>query len=70
MPQEFVDYLFSEVIESEETSKVGDLKVEKLADEDNAVIVTSESTGDQVKVKLEGDEMEVTELNSKSFSNR
>ena len=69
MPQEFVDYLFSEVIESEETSKVGDLKVEKLADEDNAVIVTSESTGDQVKVKLEGDEMEVTELNSKSFSN-
>ena len=69
MPQEFVDYLFSEVIESCETSKVGDLKVEKCADEDDSVVVTSESTGDQVKVKLEGDNMEVTELDSKSFSN-
>lgn len=69
MPQEFVDYLFSEVIDSEETSKVGDLKVEKIADEDNAVVVTSESTGDQVKVVLNGDEMEVTELDSRNFSN-
>ena len=67
MPQEFVDYLFSEVIESEETAKVGDLKVEKLADEDNAVVVTSEATGDQVKVKLDDNDMEVTELDSKAF---
>ena len=66
MPQEFCDYLFSEVIESEETSKVGDLKVEKC--DDNAVLVTSESTGDQCKVELNGDDMEVTELDSKNFS--
>lgn len=69
LPQEFADYLFSEVIESEETAKVGDLKVEKCADESNAVVVTSESTGDQVKVKLENDEMEVTELESRNFDN-
>jgi hypothetical protein len=68
MPQEFCDYLFSEVIESAETSKVGDLKIEKSADEDNAVIVTSESTGDQCKVTIDDENMEVTELDSKNFS--
>ena len=68
MPQEFCDYLFSEVIESAETSKVGDLKIEKSADEDNAVIVTSESTGDQCKVTIDDENMEVTELESKNFS--
>lgn len=66
--QEFCERLFSEVIESEETVKIGDLKVEKVADEENAVVVTSESTGDQAKVTLDEDEMEVTELESKSFS--
>ena len=64
--QEFCERLFSEVIESEETAKVGDLKVEKV--DDNAVVVTSESTGDQAKVELSDDEMEVTELDSKNFS--
>jgi hypothetical protein len=64
--QEFCERLFSEVLESEETAKVGDLKVEKV--DDNAVVVTSESTGDQAKVTLEDDEMEVTELDSKNFS--
>ena len=64
--QEFCERLFSEVLESEETAKVGDLKVEKI--DDNAVVVTSESTGDQAKVTLEDDEMEVTELDSKNFS--
>ena len=67
--QDFCDRIFSEVIESEETAVVGDLKVEKLADERNAVVVTSEKTGDQVKVVLNGDEMDVTELDSKEFSN-
>lgn len=66
--QAFCERLFSEVIESEETAKVGDLKIEKLADEENTVVVTNESTGDQAKVKLEDEEMEVTELESKSFS--
>ena len=64
--QEFCERLFSEVIESEETAKVGDLKVEKV--DDNAVVVTSEATGDQAKVTLDDEEMEVTELDSKNFS--
>ncbi len=64
--QEFCERLFSEVIESEETAKVGDLKVEKV--DDNSVVVTSESTGDQAKVTLDDEEMEVTELDSKNFS--
>ena len=66
--QEFCERLFSEVIESEETVKIGDLKIEKDAEDENSVIVTSESTGDQAKVVLEDDEMEVTELDSKAFS--
>lgn len=66
--QEFCERLFSEVIESEDTAIVGDLKVEKDPDEENTVIVTSESTGDQAKVALDGPEMEVTELESKNFS--
>ena len=64
--QEFCEKIFSEVIESEDTAKVGDLKVEKI--DDDSVIVTSESTGDQAKVTLSDDEMEVTELDSKNFS--
>ena len=67
--QEFCERLFSEVIESEETVKIGDLKIEKDSDDENAVIVTNETTGDQAKVVMEDDEMEVTELDSKNFSN-
>lgn len=66
--QAFCERVFSEVIESEETAVIGDLKVEKVPEEESAVIVTSESTGDQVKITLEGGEMEVMELNSKNFS--
>lgn len=66
--QEFCERLFSEVIESEETVKIGDLKIEKDSKDENTVIVTSESTGDQAKVVLEDDEMEVTELDAKNFS--
>lgn len=65
--QEFCEKIFSEVIESEETAKVGDLKVEKIPEED-AVLVTSESTGDQAKVEFDGEDMNVTELDSKNFS--
>ena len=64
--QEFCERLFSEVIESEETAKVGDLKVEKVGPDE--VVVTSSASGDQAKVKMDGDEMEVTELESKTFS--
>lgn len=65
--QEYCERLFSEVIESEETAKVGDLKVEKVPGED-AVVVTSETTGDQAKVEMDGEDMNVTELDSKNFS--
>ena len=64
--QEFCERLFSEVIESEETAKVGDLKVEKVGPEE--VVVTSTVSGDQAKVKMDGEDMEVTELESKTFS--
>lgn len=67
-PQEMMDRLFSETNETAEMSKVGDLKIEKDDEEDNTVIVTSESTGDQCRVTLDGDEMEVEELDSKNFS--
>jgi len=66
--QEFCERLFSEVIESEETAKVGDLKIEKLPEEKNAVVVTDENSGDQAKVILEANEMEVQEMDAKNFS--
>ena len=66
--QIFCERVFSEVIESEETAKVGNLKIEKLDDEDNSVVVTDLGSGDQAKVTLDDDEMEVTELDSKNFS--
>ena len=65
--QEYCERLFSEVIESEETATVGDLKVEKIPGEE-AVVVTSQKTGDQVKVEMDGEDMNVTELDSKNFS--
>lgn len=66
--QVFCERLFSEVIESEDTAVVGDLKIEKVEGEDNTVVVTDENSGDQAKVVLDDDEMEVTELDSKNFS--
>lgn len=65
--QIFCERLFSEVIDSEETAVVGDLKIEKVPGED-AVIVTSKETGDQAKVDLGEEDMDVTELDSKNFS--
>ena len=67
-PQETMEGLFTEVIESEETITIGDLKIEKSADDDNSVVVTSLKTGDQAKVTLTDGEMEVQELDSKNFS--
>lgn len=64
--QEFAERIFAEVIESEETAKVGDLKFEKIPGED-AVVATSESTGDQAKIEIEGDDLKVEELDSKNF---
>lgn len=64
--QEFMERIFNEVIESEETVKVGDIKIEKI--DDDSVLVTSEATGDQARVELDGPEMEVTELDQKEMS--
>lgn len=66
--QEFCERLFSEVIESEETAKVGDLLVEKVADEENAVVVTDENSGDQAKITLDENTMDVQEMDTKNFS--
>lgn len=67
--QDFCERIFSEVIESEKTAVVGDLKIEKVDGEEDTVVVTSESTGDQAKVTFDGPEMEVTELDQKEYSN-
>ena len=64
--QEFMERIFNEVIESEETAKIGDIKIEKI--DDDTVLVTSEATGDQARVELDGPEMEVTELDQKEMS--
>ena len=64
--QEFMERIFNEVIESEETAKVGDIKIEKI--DNDTVLVTSEATGDQARVELDGPEMEVTELDQKEMS--
>lgn len=61
--QAFCERVFSEVLESEETANVGDLKVEKIGDD--TVVVTSKATGDQAKVTLTEDEMQVDELSTK-----
>jgi len=65
--QVFCERIFSEVIESEETAKVGDLKVEKVPEE-SAVVVTDEKTGDQARVEVSDDELNVQELDTKNFS--
>ena len=65
--QEFCERLFSEVIESGEGAKVGDLKIDKVEDE-NAVVVTDTETGDAAKVVIEGDEIAVQELDQKELA--
>lgn len=66
--QEFCERIFSEVIESEDTAVVGSLKVEKVADENNTVVVTDTNSGNQAKVTLNEEDMDVQELDSKNFS--
>ena len=68
--QEYCERLFSEVIESEDTAKVGDLKIEKVPDQEHTIVATDETTGDQAKVTLSDDEMEVTELGTKNLSSK
>jgi hypothetical protein len=65
--QEFCERLFSEVIESEDTTVVGNLKIEKVEDEP-AVLVTDKVSGDAAKVTMDDEEMNIQELDSKTFS--
>ena len=64
--QEFCERLFSEVIDTEESTKIGDLKIEKVEGED-AVVVTDCETGDAAKVTLDGEEMDIQELDQKEL---
>ena len=64
--QEFMERIFNEVIESEETAKVGDIKIEKI--DDDTVLVTSEATGDQARVEVQGDHLKVDELEQREMS--
>jgi hypothetical protein len=66
--QAYCERLFSEVIESQDTAKVGSLKIENVEGEDNTVIVTDENSGDQAKVTMNEDDMDVQELDTKEFS--
>lgn len=64
--QIFMEKIFNEVIESEETAKVGDIKVEKI--DDDTVLVTSEATGDQARIEVQGDHLKVDELEQREMS--
>ena len=64
--QEFCERLFSEVIDTEESTKIGDLKIEKVEGED-AVVVTDCETGDAAKVTLDGEDMDIQELDQKEL---
>lgn len=63
--QESIEEAAEETIRSEQTVESGDLKFQKLSD--NEVLVTDKSTGDKAKVSLDGPELEVTELDEKNF---
>ena len=67
--QEYCEMLFSEIIaeETEDVAKVGNLKIEKV--DGDTLIVSDVKSGDQAKVLLTDEEMEVEELSgSKNFS--
>lgn len=64
--QIFMEKIFNEVIESEETAKVGDIKVEKI--DDDTVLVTSEATGDQARIEVQGEHLKVDELEQREMS--
>lgn len=63
--QEEMEEATEETIRSEQVVELGDMKFEKLSDSE--VLVTDKSSGDKAKVALDGPEMEVTELDEKSF---
>jgi len=63
--QAYYEKLMSEVLDSEETAKVGNIKIDKT--DDDEVVVTDLTTGDQARVSIDGDELEVEELDERNF---
>ena len=61
-----VESLFSEVVDADETATVGDLVFQKVPGEE-ALIVTDKSTGNQVKVSMDDENLNVVELESRNF---
>lgn len=66
---DLLERLFSEVLESEQTAVVGNIKIEKESGTDNTVVVTDKNTGDQARVEVTPENMEVTEIEQKEFKN-
>ena len=66
--QEFCERLFSEVISTSESAKIGDLVIEKDNSEENTVVVTDNKTGNAARVTMDDNEMEVQEIDTKNFS--
>ena len=64
--QVFYEKLFDQTLESEDTAKIGSITVEKTGE--NEVVVRDQNSGDAARVELTDDEMKVTELDSKNFS--
>lgn len=64
--QEYYEKVVNDVVDSEETAVVGNIQVDKVGDDE--VVITDRKTGDQAKVTLDGDEMEVEELEEKHLS--
>ena len=66
--QGFYEKVMSDVLETEETAVIGNIQVDKVGDSE--VVITDRKTGDQAKVTVDGDELEVEELEEKALSRR
>lgn len=67
--QAFCERLFSETLESGETTTIGNLKIEKDPEAENVVIVEDTNTGDSAKVTVDEDELTIDEVvESKNFA--
>ena len=63
--QAYYEKIMSDVLDSEDTAVVGNIQVDKVSD--GEVVITDKTTGDQAKVAIDGDELEVEELSEKNF---
>jgi len=63
--QAYYEKMMSEVLDSEESAKVGNIKIDKTSDDE--VVITDLTTGDQARVAVDGEELEVEELDERNF---